>query len=75
MKAEPRRSAWIHYLAAAVGGFVFALGIAGLVRGISLFDTLVAVIGFLVVGWAVLDFRRFRRGTPESEVDGGHTVE
>jgi hypothetical protein len=72
--AEPRRG-WINGVVGAVGAIVFAIGILGLTTGLSTWDTFVAVFGFIVMGWAVLDYRRFRRGTPESEVGGGHTIE
>ena len=71
---EPRR-AWLNVLAGLFGGLLFGMGIAGLALQINLWDSLLAVLGFLVVGWAVLDYRRYRAGTPESEVDGGHTIE
>ena len=70
-----RRGGWINFLAGAVGGFLLALGVVGLSGGFSARASLVAVLGFLIAGWAALDYRRFRPGTPESEVDGGHTIE
>lgn len=72
--AESRR-AWLNVLSGLLGGLLFGLGIAGLVLRFNLWDTMLAVFGFLVIGWAVLDYRRFRPGTPESEVEGGHTIE
>ena len=69
------RSPWVNVVAATVGGVALGLGLGELYNGFSLFGVFWAVFGFLVVGWAVLDRRRFRRGTPESEVDGGHTIE
>jgi len=72
--AEPRRG-WLHGLAAAVGAFTFGSGILGLTYGITFWDSVISVLGFLVLGWAVLDYRKYRRGTPESEVGGGRTIE
>ena len=69
------RSPWVNVLGATVGGIALGSGVVRLFAGFSLLGTLWAVIGFLVLGWAVFDSRRFRRGTPESEVDGGHTIE
>jgi hypothetical protein len=69
------RSPWINVVAATVGGVVLGIGIGRLIVGFTLGAAVWAVLGFLVVGWALLDRRRFRRGTPESEVDGGHTIE
>lgn len=71
----PMRSRWINVLGAIVGGFAFGYGIAALSRGFALLPAVWAVLGFLVLGWAIFDLRRFTPGTPESELDGGHTIE
>jgi hypothetical protein len=68
-------SPWINLLAGFVGALVMAIGAYGLMIGNLRVGAFWAVIGFLVLGWAILDRRRFLRGTPESEVDGGHTIE
>jgi hypothetical protein len=68
-------SPWVNVVAATVGGLALGLGLGRLYFGFSLSGLFWAVLGFILVGWAVLDRRRFRRGTPESEVDGGHTIE
>lgn len=74
--AMPNRSGtWINFVAGVLGGFLLGMGVAGLARGFSMWDSFLAVLGFLIAGWAVLDYRRYRRGTPESEVEGGHTIE
>jgi hypothetical protein len=72
--AEPRGS-WINYLGGAAGLVILALGIFRLVDAFSFIGSFLAVLGFLIAGWAVLDHRRYRRGLPESEVDGGRTIE
>jgi hypothetical protein len=69
------RSPWVNRAGAAAGGLMLGVGIARMILVPSLGSLVWAVLGFLVLGWAVLDRRRFRRGTPESEVDGGHTIE
>ena len=70
------RSRWINVLAGTVGGFAFGHGLLTLTAfGFSLLPIVWAVLGFLVLGWAVLDLRRYTPGTPESEVDGGRTIE
>lgn len=69
------RSPWINVIAATVGGLALGLGVGKLYFEFSLAGLVWAVLGFLVVGWAVFDRRKFRRGTPESEVDGGRTIE
>jgi hypothetical protein len=69
------RGAWINALGGVIGVLFFALGVLGLLNGFSARSTFFAALGFLIVSWAALDYRRFVRGTPESEVDGGHTIE
>jgi hypothetical protein len=68
-------SPWVNVVAATVGGLALGLGLGRLYFGFSLAGIFWAVLGFILVGWAVLDRRRFKRGTPESEVDGGRTIE
>ena len=65
-------SPWVNVVAATVGGLALGLGLGSLYGGFSLGGVFWAVLGFLVVGWAIFDRRRFKRGTPESE---GKTVE
>ena len=69
------RSIWINAVAAIVGALALMTGIVRLVTGFFLVGATWAVIGFLIIGWAVLDRRKFVRGTAESELDGGHTIE
>ncbi len=69
------RGAWINVVAFLAGCAILAFGVMGLMGGFSVWSSFLAVFGFLVAGWAVLDYRRFLRGTPESEVEGGHTIE
>lgn len=72
--ANPR-GGWINLLAGIAGAVLIALGILDLRYGFRFGATFLAVAGFLIVGWAALDYRRFRTGTQESEVRGGHTIE
>jgi hypothetical protein len=69
------RSPWINAAAALVGLAAFLRGIYLLVQAVTLYGFLWTVMGFLVLGWAYFDRRKFLRGTPESEVDGGRTIE
>lgn len=69
------RGAWVNLLGAIAGSALIAVGVIGLRYGFHFWDSFIAVLGFLILGWAALDYRRFRRGTPESELDGGHTIE
>lgn len=65
-------SPWVNVVAATVGGLALGLGLGSLYSGFTMGGIFWAVLGFLVVGWAIFDRRRFRKGTPESE---GKTVE
>ncbi len=69
------RSPWINTVAGLVGLAAMAWGLSLLVTAPSLHGVVWAVLGFLVLGWAIFDRRKFARGTPESEVDGGRTIE
>jgi hypothetical protein len=69
------RSPWINTVAGIVGLAAMLWGLALLSSGISLRGVVWAVFGFLVLGWAFFDRRKFSRGTPESEVGGGRTIE
>jgi hypothetical protein len=76
MRNEKPRGAWIDYVAGALAVLLILFGLRGLMTvGFSLWYTFLDVSGLLLAGWALLDFRRFRSGTPESEVDGGRTIE
>jgi hypothetical protein len=69
------RSPWINTAAGVVGLAALLRGLYLVVTAPSLYGAVWTVIGFLVLGWAVFDRRKFSRGTPESEVDGGRTIE
>ena len=69
------RSPWINVAGAIVGGIVMGIGIGRLMIELTLLGVTMSVLGFLILGWALLDRRKFRRGTPESEVNGGRTIE
>jgi hypothetical protein len=69
------RGNWINLVGGLAGALFIVLGVLGLLSGFSIRHTFAAVLGFLIVSWAVLDYRRYQRGTPESELDGGHTIE
>ena len=69
------RSPWINRVAALAGLAAFLRGLYLLVQAVTLYASVMAVFGFLVLGWAIFDRRKFLRGTPESEVGGGRTIE
>ena len=73
--ANPRRG-WINLIAGLVGCSALAIGVIDLRYGFRLGASFQAVLGFVIMGWAAMDYRRYRAGTPESEVDGGgRTIE
>ncbi len=69
------RSPWVDVVAAVIGGLVFGTGIGQLIFGFTIGSAIWTVIGLLILWWALSDRRKFRRGTPESEVNGSHTIE
>jgi hypothetical protein len=71
----PVRSPWIYVVAAIVGCVAIGIGIGRMAAGLSLSNMTWALLGVIVLGWALLDRRKYSRGTPESELDGGRTIE
>ena len=69
------QSPWVNVLAAIAGGIALGIGIGRMVVGFTVGAGVWTVIGLIVLWWALSDRRKFRRGTPESEVDGSRTVE
>jgi hypothetical protein len=68
------RTVWINLAAAAVGGAFVGFGVRDLADQISVGATFLAVFGFLIIGWAALDYRRYRPA-PAEELGEGRTVE
>ncbi len=68
-------SFWIDGIAAVVGGLVLGVGVTRMVLQFTLFSSLLAVVGFIILWWALTDARIFRRGHRESDGEGTHTVE
>ncbi|HEX6924247.1 MAG TPA: hypothetical protein VF167_02370 [Longimicrobiaceae bacterium] len=66
------KSPWVNVVGATIGGLALGYGLGSLYNGFSLYGIFWAVLGFVVLGWAIFDRRRFRPGTPESE---GKTIE
>lgn len=69
------RSPWVNVVASVIGGLVFGTGVGWLIFGVTVGAAAWTVIGLIILWWALSDRRKFTRGTPESEVDGSHTVE
>lgn len=68
-------SPWINVVAGIVGGLVLGIGIGRLAFTRSFGAAIWTILGMILLWWAFSDRRKFRRGTPESEVDGSHTIE
>jgi phage shock protein PspC (stress-responsive transcriptional regulator) len=68
-------SQWINVVAGVAGGIAFGWGIGQLVAGVTVAASAWVIIGLIVLWWAFVDRRKARRGTPESEMDGTHTIE
>lgn len=66
---------WIDGLAAVVGGLVLGIGVTRMILEFTLLSSLLAVVGLIIVWWALTDARIFRRGHRESESKDTHTIE
>jgi len=66
---------WLNVIAAIAGGIMMGFGIGRFVHTPSLARGLVALVGLLVLWYAISDRRKSRDDTPESETHGGHTIE
>lgn len=69
------RSPWLSVAVATLGGIMLGLGIGRLFHRFSVGAGLLALVGVILLWWAISDPRKARPDTPESEVDGSHTVE
>jgi hypothetical protein len=70
----PRLSPWINALAALIGGLMLGFGLGRFVHGPSVSYGALALVGLLVLWYAVSDYRKSRPENPESETHG-HTLE
>jgi hypothetical protein len=68
-------SPWVNIVAAIAGGMALGYGLGSLPGGITAVGIVWTVIGLLLLWWALVDRAREKRGTPESERDGSHTIE
>jgi Na+/melibiose symporter-like transporter len=66
---------WLAVVVAVLGGIALGLGLARLRLGFTMGAAVWAVIGVILLWWAISDSRKAHRGTPESEADGSHTIE
>jgi len=68
-------SPWLNVVAAILGGIMLGFGIGRFAHHPSLVPGVTAVIGLLVLWYAVSDRRKAREDTPESEDHGARTIE
>lgn len=72
---RPSGHDWITVLAAVVGGMLLGLGVGRILGGRISLGGVSALIGALLLWWALADRRRADPDAPESEADGSHTIE
>jgi hypothetical protein len=65
---------WLNGLAALIGGLMLGFGLGRFVHQPSVYFGTLALVGLLVLWYAVSDYRKARPDAPESETHG-HTVE
>jgi hypothetical protein len=65
---------WLNGLAALIGGLMLGFGLGRFVHQPSVYFGTLALVGLLVLWYAVSDYRKARPDTPESETHG-HTLE
>jgi hypothetical protein len=74
-------SRWINAVAALAGGVLLGFGLGRFAnelrfgRGAHVGYAVSAVMGLLLLWWALSQRRRADPGDPESERDGSHTIE
>jgi hypothetical protein len=69
-----RSTPWLNAVAALIGGLMLGFGLGRFVHQPSLPHGALALVGLLILWYAVSDYRKSRPDTPESETHG-HTVE
>ncbi|HET6229868.1 MAG TPA: hypothetical protein VFE05_07330 [Longimicrobiaceae bacterium] len=68
-------SPWLNVVAGVVGGLSLGWGIGRLLGHALAPGAIFSLMGVILLWWALVERRKVRRGTPESELDGSHTVE
>ena len=69
-----RSTPWLNAVAALIGGLMLGFGLGRFVHQPSVQYGVVALVGLLVLWYAVSDYRKARPENPESETHG-RTVE
>lgn len=75
MKRDLLASPWVNVVGAVAGGVALGYGLGTLPGGLSAVGALWVVLGLVLLWWTLVDRRKARPGTPESEADGSHTIE
>lgn len=68
-------SPWVNIVGAIAGGMALGYGLGSLPGGITPVGVVWTVVGLLLLWWTLVDRARAKRGVPESERDGSHTIE
>lgn len=74
-------SRWINAVAALAGGILLGFGLGRFAndlrfgRGFSVPYAVLAVLGLILLWWAISERRKADSTDPESEMDGSHTIE
>lgn len=58
---------WLNGLAALIGGLMLGFGLGRFANGPSIPYGVLALVGLLVLWYAISDYRKSRPGNPESE--------
>jgi hypothetical protein len=74
MMALPRTAPWLNGVAALIGGLMLGFGLGRFVHQPSVPYGALALVGLLVLWYAISDYRKARPDNPESETHG-RTVE
>jgi len=69
------RSPWISVAVAVLGGISLGLGVGRLLTRPGIVAGVYAMLGVVLLWWAISESRRARPDNPESEADGSHTIE
>jgi hypothetical protein len=75
VKRDLLTSPWVNVVAAVVGGVALGYGLGTLPGGITAGGVLWVLMGLILLWWTLIDRRKTREDTPESEMDGSHTIE
>lgn len=74
-------SRWINGVAGLAGGILLGFGLGRFANDlrfagrVSILYAVLAVMGLLLLWWALSERRKADPGDPESELDGSHTIE